>query len=549
MSRKVIGEGGYGCVHEPSIHCKTPPEQLFTYDNYVSKIMKTKNAESELAEFLIIKGIDPSNQYHLGSPILCKPDLAEPGIKNDLKKCKHINESDISKDPDNYSLLLLKFGGYDLKVFFTNKLTNYLKTNKQNKVDQLLLGFHHLIKGINFFWTNQLVHNDIKPQNILFNPKTGQFKYIDFGLMGKSYDLLNESKNSKNSLGIFHWSYPFDCGFMNQNRFNEYRLYSQESKKKYRDFFIEYVTGSEKNNLLKIPMNNPNAFNILFSYINPELTIPDIAAQTAYINTFFDGFDQMTGLVSNYDKYIENTIQGIDVFGLGFTLQYAVNSLKKKSAISNDVFVRLSSFFSKMYDFNPLSRVIDTIVLLNEYENILLEIGVLTRINKKFENHVLVNKSPINIKLPSSKSSKHLSAELQEYANKDPIELDVKCKGNKEYNPIKKRCVNKCSDGYVRNSNFRCVKSKNNLNLKSLSKPKSLSRSNHSYSSKTRSLTKIRSQSKTRKICPEGKELNPLTNRCVVKCKPGQIRNQQFKCVSSNPRKTKKEMSIFGKIK
>ena len=233
--------------------------------------MKTKNAESELAEFLIIKGIDPSNQYHLGSPILCKPDLAEPGIKDDLKKCKHINESDVSKDPDNYSLLLLKFGGYDLKVFFADKLTNYLKTNKQNKVDQLLLGFHHLIKGIHFFWINKLVHNDIKPQNILFNPKTGQFKYIDFGLMGTYNDILTESNSSENSLGIFHWSYPFDCGFMNRNSFNKYRLYSQVSKQKYRDFFIEYVIGSEKKNLFKIPMNHPDAFKILFSYINPDL--------------------------------------------------------------------------------------------------------------------------------------------------------------------------------------------------------------------------------------------------------------------------------------
>jgi serine/threonine protein kinase len=469
MSRKVIGEGGYGCVHEPSIHCKTPPEQHFTYENYVSKIMKTKNAKSELAEFLIIKKIDPSNQYHLGSPILCQPDLTEHGIKDDLKKCKHIDEEAVLKDPDNYSLLLLKFGGYDLKVFFADKLTNYLKTNKQDKVDKLLLGFHHLIKGIHFFWTNQMIHNDIKPQNILFNPDTGQFKYIDFGLMGTYNDILTKSNNSNNGLGIFHWSYPFDCGFMNRLSFNEYRIYSQERKKKYRDFFIEYVIGSEKKNLLKIPMNRPGAFKILFSYINPELSIPDVAVQTSYINSFFDGFDKIAGPDSKYINYIVNAIRGIDVFGLGFTLQYAVNSLKKQSAITNDAFVRLSAFFNKMYDFNPLSRVIDTTVLLNEYENILLEIGVLTRINKTFENNVLVNKSPIIINLGSSRKSKHLSAELQAYANEDPIEItrQNKCangfiKNRKTGDCVKKSEItrrNKCANGFIKNRKTgNCVK-------------------------------------------------------------------------------------------
>ena len=32
------------------------------------------------------------------------------------------------------------------------------------------------------------------------------------------------------------------------------------------------------------------------------------------------------------------------------------------------------------------------------------------------------------------------------------------------------------------------------------------------------------------KQCPEGKELNPKTNRCVKKCKANQIRDDNFKC-------------------
>ena len=48
MARIVIGEGGYGCVHKPSIHCKTLPKPNFNYTNYVSKIMANKEAIIEL---------------------------------------------------------------------------------------------------------------------------------------------------------------------------------------------------------------------------------------------------------------------------------------------------------------------------------------------------------------------------------------------------------------------------------------------------------------------------------------------------------------------
>ena len=109
MSRKIIGEGAYGCVHKPSIHCNTPPSPRFNYTNYVSKIMTTKNAKKELDEFLIIKNIDPTNEYHLESPILCKPKI-DKSVETSINKCKYIKLNDVQTHPDNYSLLVLNFG-------------------------------------------------------------------------------------------------------------------------------------------------------------------------------------------------------------------------------------------------------------------------------------------------------------------------------------------------------------------------------------------------------------------------------------------------------
>ena len=44
-------------------------------------------------------------------------------------------------------------------------------------------------------------------------------------------------------------------------------------------------------------------------------------------------------------------------------------------------------------------------------------------------------------------------------------------------------------------------------------------------------------RSKTRKniikLCPSGKELNPLTNRCIKKCSSTQSRNNKGRCIKS----------------
>ena len=296
MNRTIIGEGAYGCVHKPSIHCKTPPRKGFNYTNYVSKIMTTKNAQKELDEFVIIKNMDPTNEYHLGSPILCKPNINQ-SVKQSIEKCKYIKLTDLQANPNYYSLLLLKFGGLDLKVLSNTYLAKYLKTNTQKRTDNFLIEVHHLIKGLQFFKDNNIVHNDIKPQNILFNSK-GKMKYIDFGLMRTKQEIINLSKINDNFLGIFHWSYPFDCGFMEKIEYDKYKNLNVLDKTLFKNEFSKLIINdlkgvNSKINALKIPIHNPNSFKILFTYLNPDNTIPNASTQYGYINSFFNGFNVM----------------------------------------------------------------------------------------------------------------------------------------------------------------------------------------------------------------------------------------------------------------
>jgi hypothetical protein len=175
------------------------------------------------------------------------------------------------------------------------------------------------------------------------------------------------------------------------------------------------------------------------------------------------------------------------------------NCFKQLNALSLEDYTRLSTFFHKMYDFNPVTRVIDIDLLLNEYENILLELGMLTRTGKSFENNILVNKAPappsIMKKAKSDERSapEHLSAALQAIADKDAVDIslrkkldknfDKQCPKEKDLNPTTRRCVKNCNPGFSRNDKFKCTKN----TKRAISRNKQLKRTRTRTRSKYRS--------------------------------------------------------------
>jgi len=506
--RDVIGEGSYGCVHKPSIHCKSDVYKNFNYDEYVSKIMKTKHAKDELNEFLVIGSYDKTNEYHLGEPVMCSPKLNDKVI-HDIKKCHHISGQDVADNPEDYKVLLLKFGGPDLKHFCNDEIIEYLKTDKQEKTDKFWLEVHHLLKGLKFFNDNGIVHNDIKPHNILFDIKTGKLKYIDFGLMRKKSDIKKSSENNVNYLGSFHWSYPFDCGFMNREIYNRFSKSPEDTQVDYIVELTKMIVFGDKTNKFGLPIKNPNAYNILFEYIKPNITR---AEKLSFFDEFMNGFGFLVQAYS-YSEVLNRIIDSIDVFSLGFTLQFMVNCFNKQKAINVDTFTRLSTFFNKMCDFNSATREINIAKLIDEYENILLQTGILSRLNMKFVNHKPVNKNNINIKvekeIPKSNLDKkdiRLNFDISDSDSSSFVvaqNLVGDCPLGKTRNPITKRCVKHCKPGQIRDNKFHC------MNVK------------------TRKQNPVVS-----KECPPEKTRNPITKRCVKHCKPGQIRDNKFRCVS-----------------
>ena len=121
---------------------------------------------------------------------------------------------------------------------------------------------------------------------------------------------------------------------------------------------------------------------------------------------------------------------------------------------------------------------------------------------------------------------------------------EKECPEGKEINPVTKRCVNVCKDGQVRNPETgKCVAS--TKKTKTEPKKEEPKRAEPKKAEPKKAEPKKAEPKKTEpkkeepkgakeKECPEGKEINPVTKRCVNVCKDGQVRNPETgKCVAA----------------
>jgi len=205
MSNEIVGEGTYGCVTNPSLACKRKKN----YTNKVSKVMKTIDARKEKKEFKLLESIPNIENYVINLPILCQPRLDET-FRATVSKCETARvKTTFESNPSKLSLLLLENGGVNLSQFATN-MYPIISAEEKNK---FLTSILELFKGVAFFNQNNIIHQDIKAENIVYNIQNGFIKFIDFGLIVKKDAFIKQSKENKNQLAqTWHYFPPeFSC--------------------------------------------------------------------------------------------------------------------------------------------------------------------------------------------------------------------------------------------------------------------------------------------------------------------------------------------------
>ena len=485
---KKVGEGTYGCVHNPPLKCKKKP---YNPDlTKVSKILTIKNANNELKEFKIIQQIDKKEDFHLGKPKSCFPDDNEEN-KTAVDECRRFTSDDINR---RYKLLLLNNGGDNLSEIEDKLAKLTVNSNNRRKLENFWLDMSRLIYGTKALIENGIVHHDLKQQNIVYNDKTGRVNFIDFGLMTTTKEMMNKGKNSLYRQGRAHWSYPPDVLFYNYDEYN--KMTAMEGNKR-----NEYLRKSFK------IYDKP--FEIIKKYlIDKDENEMDFSIRI--VGDFYNTYSNLKKSDNDYKRFIDKSIETFDTYAIGFTL-FSILKVTK-DLIDEKLFNDLRLLFLNMMSFDVFKRPSPSQVV-DKYEFILKSNGLLDKYNMRLENHLLVEGTE---KQEQEKKIEKLPNSVKKFID----ELIVICPIGKERNPKSGRCINKCKEGYSRDTEFKCKKNKTKKNkLVNLVTTESL---------KTVSLTSNKTQKK--KECVEGKELKPKTNRCVNKCKSGYARDADFKC-------------------
>lgn len=486
-----VAEGTYGCVYRPPIKCQNGVKYT---NGKISKLMTRRAAIKEEKEYKIIKKADKKRQFYPGPPTRCVPDAADAVKEMTPGECKLFEQDpNISK----YELLIYDDGGYDLDKFVKTQMDNYLVPGAKEQTDKFFLNAYNLFQGIKLFLKNDILHHDVKPQNIVFDPHTYRFNYIDFGLIEKKNKLKNEIIAKTNN-ETFHWSYPLEFGFFNWTK--PYYFENQVDFVAAEKIFINIFTDPA------FPTYNSygikeHSFQSTFRYMEDRFSPWTIAKKTDFIKQMFIGLNYCKTnftFAETLDKLLTNT----DIYSLGFTLNYVLNAFYDKGVILENEYKQYSKLFRKMCSPNLIGRSAFSIEQYIEwYEKILLDTGVLSRLDKKIKNGEIKDANE--------------SIENQILNNTVIRIQDIlkACPPGQEMNPATRRCRKVCPPNHFRGPTGRCKK------VQVVDLISGNSSSERSF------------WSRTRKACPPGKELNPATGRCRIPCKTGTIRNSKGRCV------------------
>mgnify|MGYP001233106125 CR=1 FL=1 len=430
LSEKV-GEGTYGCVFNPSLKCKN---LSINYENKISKVMTTTEALKELKEFNSINKIEGLQKFAITSPLLCYP-IVDDNYINSIKQCKNPLISKINIKYPDHSMLIYQDGGINIH----NYIRKIMNKSSKNDIIIFLTSLTNLLDGLLFFNSKDIIHRDIKSDNIVYNINTGQIRFIDFGLMIKKSRALNLSKKSADGFAIDHSYWPPENFCRN--------LYSYDNL----DRCAKYKNKYEYNIFLNMALNSFDLYTLSLVFFE--------IAKKLISNSIFKTFS--TKLIELLDPYIlkDITERSTDINKLKFDY---IELLKKYNYYVNN------------QEPTPTNKIKEKVEELHK-EEIKKDIKKKECVPPKpIYNHITnrcimeckngyvrdENFKCIRNKGISKKTKQHKTSRNKKSISKTKkMPKKLLCpEKNMDYNHITNRCNKKCKPNQIRDSNFKCIK-------------------------------------------------------------------------------------------
>jgi len=485
---EIIGEGTYGCVHNPPLLCKESNEKDL---KNVSKLMASREASSEMKEYVLINNIDKNKDFYLGQPKQCKVS-SKKSNKRAIRDCRI--SGDVFEQYDNYSLLIMKNGGLNLSQYAKKMSKESVNSVNKTKVEDFWLETHRLMMGLKLLSDNGVVHHDMKAGNIVYLESENRLNFIDFGLMTKKINLKRNNENNDNWLAIPHWSFPLELQYLKKFGFEKMSTQSQTDKSMIITSMIQNV--KNKNTTSK----NALAVQTFFSYVNTKSGLFRLKQLPEFIKDFELTLNDINDK-RKYELFMNHSINTIDSYGVASGLMVVLCEVYK--FMDMEFVYELADILYKI--FTPHQKVrLDINAALPLYEAC-LEKHILKGKKLQFKDHKVVKETKVETvfnKAIDSIKLKDIIITSKKRLSK--MATSPQCPEGKEYNPFTRRCVKKCKSGYQRDEKFKCARK--TLKNKDCPDGKVLN---------PRTNRCVNKKKTARKRCPEGKRLNPRTNRCV----------------------------------
>lgn len=190
---KLINQGTYGCVFKKGITC----DGMVDEENTISKIVEideTSENEIEVGK----KIMEIPDYLHYFAPIIqsCEIDMTNMESE-ELNKCKVIYSYKRKRKPLKFQMNKIPFvGNKNIQYYLLELLEN--KKKIENFTPEFFNLFTELLEGYSLLHDKNLIHMDVKSNNIMINEKKSPI-IIDFGLTFDAAELMDASKNDKDT--------------------------------------------------------------------------------------------------------------------------------------------------------------------------------------------------------------------------------------------------------------------------------------------------------------------------------------------------------------
>jgi serine/threonine protein kinase len=347
----------------------------------------------------------------LGIPTHCRVKKTKETIKA-IEKCvnlkkKYFHKKSIKDGIKKLDLLVMKDGGINLKMLAI--MIDVMKVTRENsiKVKKIFIEMHKMFRGILLFQKHGIVHHDIKPQNIVYNLDDHLVNFIDFGHMRNISYEIKKSMASDNWIYDYpFWNYPLEIQFLNKNDYLKFASKTESEKEKEFSNTLDDIRNNSDSKFVE-------AFHIFLEYVIYNKSKTD---EKEIIRKYLLAYHKMLTeqvIPDNYKEFLQKSVTSIDIYGLGMSLCYLLNSSTK--FLKKDLVGALETCFFNMTTPNLLQRF-SIEEAIDMYENILTEFGFMDDFDLVFKNHEVIQKNTNSLDI----TPRSMSDYRFEKANKIP---------------------------------------------------------------------------------------------------------------------------------